>query len=67
MTLAAAHVLLVEDDDATRSSVAANLSAHGYRVAEANDVRSPRWRAGRQADRTSSCSTWASPTPTASC
>ena len=35
-----AHVLLVEDDDATRGSVAANLSAHGYRVAEATDVRS---------------------------
>jgi two-component system KDP operon response regulator KdpE len=33
-----AHVLLVEDDDATRSSVAANLSAHGYRVIEAGDV-----------------------------
>jgi two-component system KDP operon response regulator KdpE len=35
-----AHVLLVEDDDATRISVAANLSAHGYRVTEAADVRS---------------------------
>lgn len=28
----AAHVLLVEDDDATRDAVAANLVAHGYRV-----------------------------------
>ena len=40
MTSAGAHILLVEDDDATRMSVAANLSAHGYRVAEAIDVRS---------------------------
>ena len=40
MTPTGAHVLLVEDDDATRSSVAANLSAHGYRVVEAIDVRS---------------------------
>jgi two-component system, OmpR family, KDP operon response regulator KdpE len=30
-----AHVLLVEDDAAVRTSVAANLVAHGYRVAEA--------------------------------
>ena len=42
-----AHILLVEDDDATRSSVAANLSAHGYRVAEASDVRT---RAGELGD-----------------
>jgi two-component system KDP operon response regulator KdpE len=35
-----AHVLLVEDDDATRGSVAANLVAHGYGVVEAIDVRS---------------------------
>jgi two-component system, OmpR family, KDP operon response regulator KdpE len=35
-----AHVLLIEDDDATRGSVAANLSAHGYLVIEAIDVRS---------------------------
>jgi two-component system KDP operon response regulator KdpE len=35
-----ARVLLVEDDDATRGSVAANLTAHGFYVAEATDVRS---------------------------
>jgi two-component system KDP operon response regulator KdpE len=40
MTGPGAHVLLVEDDDATRGSVAANLGAHGYRVVEAIDVRS---------------------------
>ena len=32
-----AEVLLVEDDAPTRRMVAANLSAHGYRVAEAPD------------------------------
>jgi two-component system KDP operon response regulator KdpE len=49
LTSAAAHVLLVEDDDATRVSVAANLSAHGYRIAEASDVRSAlaSWEAAR--------------------
>jgi two-component system, OmpR family, phosphate regulon response regulator PhoB len=49
VTFPTAHVLLVEDDDATRGSVAANLSAHGYRVAEANDVRSAlaSWETGR--------------------
>jgi two-component system KDP operon response regulator KdpE len=49
MTTPAAHVLLVEDDDATRRSVAANLTAHGYRVVEAGDVRSAThaWEAGR--------------------
>ncbi|MEA2548184.1 MAG: two-component system, OmpR family, operon response regulator KdpE [Chloroflexota bacterium] len=40
MTPEGAHILLVEDDDATRRSVAANLAAHGYGVAEATDVRS---------------------------
>ena len=40
MTTPGAVVLIVEDDDATRRSVAANLSAHGFRVAEAADVRS---------------------------
>ncbi len=40
MTPTLAHILLVEDDEATRGSVAANLIAHGYRVAEANDVQS---------------------------
>ena len=49
MTISGAHVLLVEDDDATRGSVAANLIAHGYRVAEAIDVRSAlvSWEASR--------------------
>ena len=54
MTVArGAHILLVEDDEATRRSVAANLVAHGYRVAEA--ARRPRraWSAGRPAGRTS--------------
>jgi two-component system KDP operon response regulator KdpE len=36
---AGAHLLLVEDDGPTRASVAANLVAHGYRVAEAGDAR----------------------------
>jgi len=35
-----ARVLLVEDDETTRHSVVANLTAHGYHVAEASDVRS---------------------------
>ena len=39
MTAGGAHILLVEDDEATRRSVAANLEAHGYRIAEAGDVR----------------------------
>jgi len=49
MSPAAAHVLLVEDDRATRASVAANLGAHGYRVDEAADVGSAlaSWEAGR--------------------
>ena len=49
MTTSAAHILLVEDDAATRGSVAANLTAHGYRVVEAGDVRSATqaWEAGR--------------------
>jgi two-component system, OmpR family, KDP operon response regulator KdpE len=38
MTDGGAHVLLVEDDAATRRSVATNLAAHGYRIAEAGDV-----------------------------
>ena len=33
----AAQLLLVEDDDATRRAVAANLTAHGYLVREAPD------------------------------
>ena len=49
MTGGGAHILLVEDDDATRKSLAANLVAHGYRVAEAGDLRSAmsEWDAGR--------------------
>ena len=49
MTASGARVLLVEDDDATRRSVAANLAAHDYRVAEAGDVASAlrRWEADR--------------------
>ena len=39
MTDGGAHLLVVEDDEATRRSVAANLTAHGYRVVEAGDVR----------------------------
>jgi two-component system KDP operon response regulator KdpE len=49
VTPAGAHILLVEDDGATRRSVAANLTAHGYQVTEASDVRGAleRWEAGR--------------------
>jgi len=32
------HLLFVEDDEATRRSVATNLEAHGHRVTEAGDV-----------------------------
>jgi two-component system KDP operon response regulator KdpE len=32
------HVLLVEDDEPTRSAVGGNLRGHGYRVAEAGSV-----------------------------
>ena len=44
-----AHLLLVEDDDAMRTSVAANLTAHGYRVAEAASAADAlrRWDAER--------------------
>ena len=49
MTGSGARVLLVEDDGATRRSVAANLAAHDYRVAEAGDAASAvrRWEADR--------------------
>jgi two-component system KDP operon response regulator KdpE len=42
-------ILLVEDDDATRRSVARNLAAHGYRVVEAADAAAARraWADGR--------------------
>ena len=44
-----AHLLLVEDDDAMRNTIAANLVAHGYRIAEAPDVAEAirRWDAER--------------------
>jgi two-component system KDP operon response regulator KdpE len=44
-----AHLLLVEDDDAMRGSVAANLTAHGYRMVEAAGVADAirRWDAER--------------------
>ena len=32
------HILLVEDDEATRSAVVGNLRGHGYRVAEAGSL-----------------------------
>jgi two-component system KDP operon response regulator KdpE len=35
-------ILLIEDDDATRRSVARNLAAHGYRVVEAADAAAAR-------------------------
>ncbi|HEV8545684.1 MAG TPA: response regulator transcription factor [Candidatus Limnocylindrales bacterium] len=38
MTQPGAHLLLVEDDEPTRRSVAANLAGHGYRVVEAPDA-----------------------------
>jgi two-component system, OmpR family, KDP operon response regulator KdpE len=46
---AGAHLLVVEDDEPTRRSVATNLAAHGYRVVEAVDVASAleRWEADR--------------------
>ncbi|HEX6867357.1 MAG TPA: response regulator transcription factor, partial [Candidatus Limnocylindrales bacterium] len=36
--MSGAHLLVVEDDVATRDAVAANLAAHGYRVSEAGDL-----------------------------
>jgi two-component system, OmpR family, KDP operon response regulator KdpE len=44
-----AHLLLVEDDDAMRGTIAANLTAHGYRIAEAPSVAEAirRWDAER--------------------
>jgi two-component system KDP operon response regulator KdpE len=49
VTAAGAHILLVEDDDVTRRSVATNLDAHGYQVTEAADVRTAMasWATGR--------------------
>ncbi|HXG40167.1 MAG TPA: response regulator transcription factor [Candidatus Limnocylindrales bacterium] len=42
-------ILLVEDDESVRRSLARNLAGHGYRVVEASDVRTARaaWEAGR--------------------
>ena len=44
-----AHVLLVEDDQATRAAVTRNLEAHGYRVDDAGDAAEAlrRWDAER--------------------
>jgi two-component system KDP operon response regulator KdpE len=44
-----AHLLLVEDDDLMRGTIAANLIAHGYRIVEAPDVAEAirRWDAER--------------------
>jgi two-component system KDP operon response regulator KdpE len=44
-----ARLLLVEDDDSVRGSVAANLAAHGYRIVEAPSVAEAirRWDAER--------------------
>ncbi len=43
------HLLVVEDDEPTRRSVAGNLAAHGYRVVEASDAGEAleRWEAER--------------------
>ncbi len=48
-TAPGAHLLLVEDDDAMRGSVVANLAAHGYRLAEAPTAAEAlrRWEAER--------------------
>jgi two-component system KDP operon response regulator KdpE len=45
----AAHILLVEDDAATRAAVARNLEAHGFRVTESGDAADAlrRWEAER--------------------
>jgi two-component system, OmpR family, KDP operon response regulator KdpE len=44
-----AHLLLVEDDDAVRTPLAANLAAHGYRIVEAASAGEAirRWDAER--------------------
>ena len=48
-TTGGAHLLLVEDDEAMRGTIAANLAAHGYRIALAPDVAEAmrRWDAER--------------------
>ena len=47
--MSGAHLLVVEDDVATRDALASNLAAHGYRVSEAGDVAGAvrSWDAGR--------------------
>ena len=47
--MSTAHLLVVEDDEPTRSAVAGNLAAHGYLVAEADDGEAAlrRWEAAR--------------------
>jgi two-component system KDP operon response regulator KdpE len=49
MAAGGAHLLIVEDDDSVRGSVAANLTAHGYRIADAATVAEAvrRWDAER--------------------
>lgn len=44
-----AHILLVEDDEATRTAVARSLAAHGYRMTEAVDAATAlrRWEVER--------------------
>ena len=47
--MSGAHLLFVEDDDVTRTAVAANLAGHGYVVEEASDAASAlhAWDAAR--------------------
>lgn len=47
--MSGAHLLLVEDDAATREAVGANLEAHGYRVVRVSDAAAAlgRWEAER--------------------
>jgi two-component system, OmpR family, KDP operon response regulator KdpE len=49
MTGPTAHLLIVEDDEPTRRSVASNLTAHGFGLAEAADAAEAlrRWEAHR--------------------
>ena len=47
--MSGAHLLFVEDDEVTRTAVAANLAGHGYVVEEASDAASAlhAWDAAR--------------------
>ena len=49
MTETGPHVLLVEDEDATRTALERHLAARGYHVDQAHDVESAlnRWAARR--------------------